>query len=572
MVRRLAALALAASSLVVVRAAPLHAQLVRGRAVAPADSAAVSGVLVQLVSASGAIVAQAMSDQRGGYALRAPSGGDYRLRALRIGFRPTAGDVFAVAGSGITTHSLTLTGAAVTLAATRVSAAERCDAGTDTTSLGFRAWEQARTALQASMVTRQSNSYDVELVVSSLARAMPSDSVLRYTERVSRTTSSRPFTAFPLSRLRDSGYVVHEEGVVTFAAPDEEVLLSEDFATTHCMRALPPQGDTIVLVFTPTRDRRLSDVAGSLVLSRESSELRRLRFEYVNISREEREARPGGELVFLRLPSGGWIVQRWRIRFPDLERHTTETFGGGTTSRMTSRVDVDVRTVGWQEDRGEALRVQENGRLVWRAPTTTLSGIVLDDSLMRPVVGADVRTTGAPAGATTDSTGRFVLRDVRLGDLQLQVVAPYMEMLGAARLRVHVLTRGDSSRAELRVAHPFHAVEEACDAAGHPLSRRAERSMVRGIVRDAYGGRAGATDVSITWTHQPSGAASELRELRVRGSSTGDYAACGVPLGVPLHIRAIAGDRIVGEATATIPLSAVGALVDVRPPADAHPN
>ncbi|MDB4882771.1 MAG: hypothetical protein JWL95_1537 [Gemmatimonadetes bacterium] len=551
-------------ALAVVSATPLHAQLVRGRVVAPADSIAIPGVLVQLVGPTGSVVAQGLSDQRGAYALRAPSGGSHRLRALRIGFRPTMGDAFAVAESGITERSLALTGAAVTLTATNVYAAERCDVGVDTMSLGFRAWEQARTALSASMAARQSSTYEVDLVVSKMTRAARRDSVVAYSEKVVHTSASRPFTAFSLSRLRDSGYVVRDERGVTVAAPDEEVLLSEEFAVSHCMRALPPRGDTIVLVFEPTSERKLSDVAGSLVLSRTTSELRSLRYEYVNVPREERDAHSGGELTFLRFPSGGWIVQRWRIRFPAFDRRETQTTARGYGAGLP-RVDVSTRLILWQEDGGEALRVQENGKLVWSAPTTTLHGVVRDDSLERPMPGAEVTMLGAPHGASTDSAGRFVLRDVRIGDLQLEVSAPYAAALGMAPRHVHVLTRGESTWVALRVPHPLHAVVEACDAAGHPLARDAERSMVRGIVRDAYGSRAGASDVSITWTERASGPASEMRERRVRSSATGDYIACGLPVGVPLTLRAFVAGVVVADATARIPFGAAGMLVDLRP-------
>jgi Carboxypeptidase regulatory-like domain len=546
-------------------ASSLGAQMVRGRALAGADSTPIAGVVVQLATSSGALVAQTLSDQRGGFTLRAPVAGQYRLRALRIGFRPTAGDLFAVLPSGITDHSIGLTGVAVTLATAYVTADERCAAGSDPTSLGFRAWEQARTALAAALVTRQSSTYEMQFVVSELRRAVRSDSVIDYTEKEWTTSAMRPFTAFPLARLRDSGYVTRDTTGVTYAAPDEEVLLSEEFAVTHCIRARPSSGDELVLTFEPTRERRLSDVAGSLVLARVSGELRSLAYEYVSIPPEERAAHAGGELTFLHFPSGGWMVQRWVVRAPAFEIHERRVLSPDIAHGGQPRIERRQIVVAMQESRGEAFRVQQNGALVWAAPTVVLRGVVLDDSLGRPVPRTDVRIAGRSAGALTDERGRFNLEGARSGDLLLRITAPYATDFGMRAPTLHLPPGAENVDLVVRVPGLERAIVEACRAANQPLSDQAPRSIVRGTVRDAHGGRLGVSDVVVTWVHG-AGAAIEMPERRARSTAFGDYVLCGVEPAKELSVRAMIGGKVVASGKTTLTPVMGWATLDLLPP------
>jgi carboxypeptidase family protein len=550
-------------------AAPLHAQLVRGRVLASADSTPIAGVVVQLATGSNVVVAQSLSDGRGGFTLRVPAAGEYRLRALRIGFRPTLGEPFAVAEAGIVERSIVLTGAAVTLAATHVIANEQCAAGSDPTSLGFRAWEQARTALAAALVTRQSSTYEVRLVVAQLRRAARSDSVVEYTEKEQVTSAMRPFKAMSLDRLRDSGYVTRDESGVTYAAPDEEVLLSEDFAVSHCIRARSSSGDELVLSFEPTRERKLSDIIGSLALSRATGELRSLSYEYANIPKEERAAHAGGELTFLRFPSGGWMVNRWVVRAPGFEIHERRVLLGGGDFGGRQRIDRQHVLAGMQETRGEAFRVEQNGALVWAAPTVSIQGTVIDDSTGSPVSGTDVRIAGRASGTVSDARGHFRLDSARAGDVLLQVTPPYAIQLGIPPIRLHLSPSDERTGVTVRVGNLDRAIVEACRAANQPLSDRAPRTIVRGIIRDAHGGRAGVSDVSVTWLHGMH-AANELQERRSRSTAFGDYAVCGVEMGKELVVRAMIGSEVVASGKTLIEPGRAWVSLDLLPPASSR--
>ena len=533
---------------------------------------------MQLATDSNTVLAQSLSDSRGVFVLRAPAPGQYRLRALRLGFRPSIGERF-MAGQGTTERSIVLTGAAVTLAVQHVTAREKCASGSDPNSLGFRAWEQARTALTASLLTRQAATYEMRFVTAELRRDARADSVISYSEKEAVTSAMRPFHAMTVERLRDSGYVTRGENVITYAAPDEEVLLSEEFAASHCIRAIASSAEDVTLGFEPTRDRKLSDVAGTLVIARSTGELRRLAYEYANVSSEERAAHAGGVLDFLRFPSGGWMVVRWIVRAPAFEIQERRAMGGtyvgggmGGGSYVGGASQAQRRYVltAMQESRGEAFRVQQNGALVWAAPTVSLRGVVLDDSVGSPVAGADVRIAGRASGARSDERGRFVLDSVRVGDVILQVAPTYAIELGVPPTRTHLTVEPGLAETTLRVGSPDRVIDDACRAASQPLSNRAPRSIVRGIVRDAHGGRGSASDVSATWMHGAH-AALEQQERKSRSMTFGDYVVCGIELGKEVDVRAYVGNVLVASGKTILQPGKPWVTLDLLPPVTASP-
>jgi hypothetical protein len=64
------------------------AQAVRGVIIGRGDSSGVPGAVVFLLDASGGVAARALTNERGEFRLGAPRAGSYRIRAMRIGYRP----------------------------------------------------------------------------------------------------------------------------------------------------------------------------------------------------------------------------------------------------------------------------------------------------------------------------------------------------------------------------------------------------------------------------------------------------------------------------------------------------
>jgi hypothetical protein len=202
------------------------------------------------------------------------------------------------------------------------------------------------------------------------------------TEQRFRTTDStvakglpiRPFTSRPAEELAEQGYVSRDARGEIFHAPDEDVLLSESFATTHCLRILPDSGDgnDLRLGFSPVPGRRAPDIAGVLTLDRGTSELRRLEFSFVNLRLQYVAATPGGEIMFRRLPEGSWLIERWAIWLPVPERRAAAVEvtgpvpivrGQSAIRQPTGDVRYGLKTTG-----GYVTRVAFGDETVWLRP------------------------------------------------------------------------------------------------------------------------------------------------------------------------------------------------------------
>src|SRR4051794_26324958 len=80
----------------------LRAQTISGRIFLPDGSTPAGSIAVSATAAGGLLVARELSAPSGAYSLRLPSPGEYEVRAVRIGFRPTIIQVTMSAGSDIT--------------------------------------------------------------------------------------------------------------------------------------------------------------------------------------------------------------------------------------------------------------------------------------------------------------------------------------------------------------------------------------------------------------------------------------------------------------------------------------
>ena len=92
MLAKVVALAL----ILVAGASPVSAQLVRGHVGDVESKLRLRAVDVALLDASGRTAAQATSDTTGGFELRAPRSGVYRLRATLLGYSPLTSDTIAL--------------------------------------------------------------------------------------------------------------------------------------------------------------------------------------------------------------------------------------------------------------------------------------------------------------------------------------------------------------------------------------------------------------------------------------------------------------------------------------------
>ena len=543
---------------VLISAASANAQTLRGHTFLLRDSATVAGVLVQLTDSAGRVVAQTLSDQRGRFALVVQASGQVRLRGLRIGFRPSLGNTFTLPGEAGGDHALGLSEQTVVLDAFVVSASQRCPRTGREATIAFNAWDEARKALTSSLLTRGSEGYAFDIVLRELQKRPDGDSILSLSERDEWTNMLHPFRAVTSAQLDATGFVFSDSTWRIYAAPDENILLSEAFGASHCLRAIERRtdDDSLVLAFSPSAEITNPDIEGTVVLSRKSLELQQIAFRYVNVSSAERDANAGGTVDFHRLPTGGWIINRWQLRIPVFEkREVTEPTSSSSLMDARPRTTSRRALVAIQETGGEVVRALYEGREIWRGPSGAIVGI-LRDSAGRPITDATVTYAAFGIAARPDSAGHFRLSGVRLGTVELRIAIPFLDSLELKPHRVVVQVRAAPSPPTIfRLPSRASSLAAVCPLAGNETGSAAA-GFLRGTVRDRFNGRAGPHDITIAWTERL-GLVFQSRIVRTRSDVAGDYRFCGAPRGTTLTVTVLSEYKPLGSATVTIPRDGV---------------
>ena len=518
------------------------------------------GVIVTLVDSAGSVVDRALSSEAGTFRLRAARPATYRLRALRVGFQPTESLPFALTAGQVLERSIELDSKAVALATMRVEAQRRCDLNPDSSSLAFGAWEEARKALNAAVLSRERR-HILEIVRYDRSTSARTGAVLSESEAELRGATSRPFVAVPLAELDTMGYVFEAPEFTTFRAPDEKVLLSEQFAATHCFRLSRSKSiDEVDLAFEPVGDRKLADIQGTLTLDRTTAALRRLEFTYTNVPRDVEREGAGGRVFFRALPGGAWIVDRWTMRFPIFTRVVRQLPTRGTD--ILQRVE-KLSLHAMQESGGEVTEVSQGDSVIWQLERPRLVGSVRDGR-GAPVAGATVSIQALGRRATTGADGRFEMRAVRRARRIVLVTAPMLDSLGLAPL----VRESDSRSAdEVTLVLPDRDAlfSRACPLEPDEIEHG---GYVRGTTRGPHGERVGSVRILASW-YEPAAATlnsralGSTRTLETVSSAMGEYSLCGPRVDQPMTVRAFVGGKPAGETKATVPGGARVLVLDV---------
>jgi hypothetical protein len=310
----------------------------------------VSGALVALLDARDSIVAEGLSAESGARVLRAAPG-VYRVRVRRIGYLPFVSGPVSLPRAG--ELSLNVESPRVVLESIVVNSKSPCGRNDQGTAALSTVWDEINKALRSSQLTTD------DLLGIGRARIYHTErnndgTVIWADTNVFSITTQRPFGAIDPGALANDGYVLGDpETGWHYYAPDETVLLSEQFAATHCFR-LVRQSDRngqIGVSFEPVPRRQVADITGVLWVDEETSELREVVFHFVNagvISQFE----AGGFTHFLRVPSGTWIVDEWLLSAPRL---TISQVSVGSPDGYTSRARPRYVAIGRLEHGGGIL-------------------------------------------------------------------------------------------------------------------------------------------------------------------------------------------------------------------------
>ena len=519
------------------------AQVLRGTVLDRADQP-LAGVVVTLVDSTETVRARALTGDRGEYTLRAPLPGTFRLRALRIGYRPVTSRPIALGQGELRDERLVLDDVRVALAAVRVVERSACGhrAGNDASAV-FSAWDQAMTSIAATSLTSSSRglsatAMQVERTLEPTGRRIRSQ-----TASVSTAFVSQPWRSLPAVALRHRGYAeVGSDGFTTYHAPGLEVLSATEFLEDHCLR-LTAARDTaeIGVVFEPNSSRsRNTEIRGTLWLLRATAELRRLEFSYTNVPDAPTvvEGVAGGTMTFTRLRNGAIVISGWEIRMPRLEKETSRS--------VRVRVS-EILSVG-----GELLVVNRSADTLYKRSTLAISGTVSDSLSGALVPHATVGLVGTVAQTMTDLQGRFTLSDVLPGEYALAVRTPSLDSIRASSQSTLLVTEGMS---DLRLRVPT-ASQLAISLCGRTLTGVAGRGSgavlgtVRGLSDSADSAAIANLRIVADWTETSlragaagAGGAGAIarrgRRMETRSDDRGAFRLCGVPTETLLTLRAL---------------------------------
>jgi len=282
------------------------------------DGARLSGALVALVDSSDRVVSEGLSGDDATRVVRAPPG-SYRVRVRRIGFLPFLSEPVSLPRASEVV--LSVASQRVQLETIVVTSRSICGPIDPNDRVLTVLWDEIAKALRTSQLSpRDLADFAQAFVYRKTLK--PSGSVISSDTVFRPIGNNRPFGVIHPAVLASVGYVVGNERVGwTYYAPDEAILLSDQFATTHCFQAVRDKGrpGQVGIEFKPIPRRSVPDIAGVLWVDESSAELRQLIFRYVNAGLMER-FRAGGFARFRRLPSGSWIVDDWALVAPILEK------------------------------------------------------------------------------------------------------------------------------------------------------------------------------------------------------------------------------------------------------------
>ena len=506
-------------------ASALSAQTIEIRLREGSSGAPVAGAIVRLLR-NDSVVAQTLTNELGSSRLTAGHAGTYRLRIDRIGFAGFLTGPFPLESETVFRTEVAIDSPPLRLPEVVVHGRRGpCDIGREQGAETAAVWDEVRKALTATALTQRDSA--VPLLVRLFHREMGSTGK-RLREWIFRSTITRgqPFVSLPPQHLMRVGFVYPEEDTVVFAAPDARLLLSDEFVSTHCFRAVPGTPSRVGLAFEPAPGRTMPDVSGTLWVNRATSELLELEFGYTGLTGVLSRTDLGGTVEFQRLASGRWIINNWRVRMPQLE--TFERY------RANRALEPIARVAGLIERGGSATLAPEGVAADDRA---ILLGRVFDSTRAVALEGVIISVPGSAGVVAGGPNGSFELAVAISGPVLVRATHPRLLALRGLAEREIVLSLGDTTRIEFATPSVGSLVRRRCGRPGR-------RAGIVGLVWRTDSIPERNTEILASW-RTPTGS---VRSERTRSDEHGVYAFCDLPPDQPVMVRLQRGAIALAEA------------------------
>jgi hypothetical protein len=346
-----------------------HAQRVAGT-VQTGEGVPLGGVLVSVRDSAGVEQARAISTASGGFDLPALRGA-FRLSVARIGFRRWDSEPMRVAG--VETRRVTLTVEHLPQLLPELVASTDLTCGALPDARAAVLWDDAQTALAAVDATLQGErlAYRTRAAYRRLDAA---EYLVWDTLRIVVSEGRWPVEAVAPDSLFGHGFVQPrgDPDDLSWYGPDLDVLFDPRFLERYCLRAVEgPEGSGLMGVqFRPAERWKhwKTDIEGILWLDARTRELGSLEFFYVRMASWIPEGTAGGQLEFVPVGDGRWLIERWRMRAPRPHR-------GNMGTRLNDYLEWDVSV---------EVALTASRDTVWRSDLPLSAAPIGDTSARRP--------------------------------------------------------------------------------------------------------------------------------------------------------------------------------------------
>ncbi|MEO6877830.1 MAG: carboxypeptidase-like regulatory domain-containing protein, partial [Gemmatimonadaceae bacterium] len=506
------------------------AQSVRGTARETGTGLPISGAVVWLGDSAGALLARSIADVDGRFSV-VRLAASARLHVLHIGFRPV--DLAIDPGAPDPVINVQMSPVPLALAAIEASSRRVCP-GDKGTSDALDLWEQARSALLAGVVARETAPPKMRIMSFTRSYDPIAHTLLSQSVRARDMIGDHSYVAGRSAwAFAEEGYMREEVGGArTYYAPDDNVMLDPAFAGTHCMRVVQGDGakkNDIGLSFEPVRDQRrdtLVDLAGVLWIDRGTNVLRSVEFHYVGLEPAGRAS--GGEIFFSTMPNGAPMIDHWMLRFAVIVDDIPLHPGLLRRRKLDRSQRTDVSVTEFRESGGAVAVAEWPDGTDWRSPYLSAVRGQLLHLNGSPAAGVRVWLQNTPDTTTTSVDGYFTIQNVLPGRYSLRGADSVLARVGITRVWGEARVGPDAPKG--RPLWFYYSRGEVLKLACRGQSVPPGTGIVLGRVVNSTGDAVPDAQVTAHWNVPQGDSSSAPTSARTtEADADGRFAFCGAP-------------------------------------------